>query len=494
MGTGAVIELPIILTIFLAATPAIIGLCVGLWLANKQNNYHWAVSPLLMSIGGIGGYLLMATLIYFVDRNNAQIFTPHFLVTLSMLAAFAVFYVARAIYRNVMSSPVPRLSNISLSTIFVCSVALAMIGHLVIQTSLPVIGWDALNWYVWNAQEFIELNKQSHTRLEPIEYRSDDYIQPVTITLIASFSGWIATFNATTVGAMLPWQFIWVLIGTLVFALVTLHSERPLPGVVAALVVVTMPLLENHALIGGYTELWLTAVVLSSASLITVGIASKSLPFIVFGLCFSFVPFTLRNSGFIYSICLWAALAHCLLRMKSARLYLAWIAVVSTICILMLMNGFNFYFLGDIYSVQHIGESTHLTLGGRSWVVVRASVLDVLANDFFAFFVNASFSTTFLALSLVCFNCITCGQIHKKLEKGAAPASFFISASVTIIVALMATQLYFPYGFDHATPGNDTGNSRFTLPAAALSIAACFLYALRLNDERGSPEAPVSLG
>ena len=94
----------------------------------------------------------------------------------------------------------------------------------------------------------------------------------------------------------------------------------------------------------------------------------------------------------------------------------------------------------------------------------------MVTNQRYAFLVNGSFSVLFIAIVVFILFSVTGTFATRFLSDkdphlGLPVASNLILLSVFFIFSmLVASQVLIPYGFEYARPGNDAGNSRFSLP------------------------------
>ncbi|MFK7830544.1 MAG: hypothetical protein AB8B57_12275 [Congregibacter sp.] len=125
-------------------------------------------------------------------------------------------------------------------------------------------------------------------------------------------------------------------------------------------------------------------------------------------------------------------------------------------------------YLGGLF-IRHWGDHKLIEFAG--WVVDIESVnslRQVLKNEIVSLLFNSSFSVFFIGLLFINISMFRSAYAH---NAGNQQAVLFAStASLTILVVLMASQIFSSYVFEHSIPGNDQGNSRFSLPWLALTI------------------------
>lgn len=497
MASTTIETLPTWLTFFICAAPMVIGMRLGVWLSHLQKDASWALSVMACGIGGVSGYLLMAATIYLLDITYLQAFTPSLIFGVTGLATLIVIQLPIIWFssKNRLECNTVRLPNFS--ALLLLPSLLLLASSLYISMWEPVSGWDSLEWFVRNSAHFIKQETQTRNNPSPFTYpNNDSYIHPITTTLIGGFSGWVASMNATNFGAMLPWQLTWVCLALITFGFVTQNCENVNMGVLSAFITLSLPLMENHSLIAGYTELWLSAIALSSAALLATALILDSKFYLILGILFSFIIFSVKSSGFIYGMCLLAALFLAYWWHKSKFVLSALVLTAFSAVWLTYSVGFHFELFGYAFSVEHdvissssylpgemlnrysfvehVGSGTRVSLAGRTWTPTIAPLSSVLENEFYALLINASFSSTFLCLIIVASGSIsTLASADSRLNPSIA-GTFLIICTIFVCMSMMLAQFVFDYAFDAAMPDSDTGNSRFTLPAAILAILAIF--------------------
>lgn len=484
---------PAWLTTLAAASPGVAGMGLGLLVSRLYGKSCHSMTVMLTGVGGIAGYLILAGVIYGLDRSALPTFTPQLLFVLIAAALASFIAIGLASFLHVKGlAPSSAKSKLLLIPI-VCWGSVVLIANFFEQTSLPASGWDGLDWYVFNAARFIELELATGDQATPFVYRWNyEYIQPITITLIASFSGWLATFNESGQGAMLPWYFVWLCTGTTAYGFITWYSGKSMIGVLAGAVVLSVPLAENHALIAGYTEIWLAAATLASATLTAVGLRLGSKTYMLLGIVFSIIPFALKNTGFIYAGSLLAALVLSISWSKSRLLSIAVLIFAIFGLVLTYRTGFSFELFGDLYAIEYRDDVMRVSLGGRTMNQALSPISAVFRNEAHALFVNSSFSLVFVALGLAAMGTLTSTRPSRAVTNTETASAYLIICAVLLPVALMMTQIFLQYSFLHATPDNDTGNSRFTLPAALLAAVASISYAFSMAPPVGTRPAQFS--
>ena len=97
------------------------------------------------------------------------------------------------------------------------------------------------------------------------------------------------------------------------------------------------------------------------------------------------------------------------------------------------------------------------------------SIAEVFRNFSFAIFVNASFSlSALLAIFLSVGAFLGRGSLK---DKNNITLLLVCSVPIALCVLLNSSQLFIPYAYEHAVPGNDTGGSRFNIPLVMCVLA-----------------------
>ena len=167
-----------------------------------------------------------------------------------------------------------------------------------------------------------------------------------------------------------------------------------------------------------------------------------------------------KNTGAIFGACVIAGwLLSTMIALGHGRKIMLSLAVASigALGLLVLVSGYS---------------EAVISLGNRNLVIQPDNVWLIPRNELYILFINSSFGIApWLLVFPVAFLLPSSTASIDKRTVGAALTPWLVS--LTTLVFLMGAQLT-DYGFLYASPGQDTGSSRLTLPVmvcASLSIA-----------------------
>lgn len=353
--------------------------------------------------------------------------------------------------------------------------------------SQPAVGWDSLDWYLETSVRLLgewgreggasftlaqadEASHERHGALVPVIFAS-----PIGLVRDeVAFAGLLRF--------LLPLGFylLWYKLLADAFELKSVYA-----AVVAAIASVGSPLLENHLALFGYSDPWVSLLILGASVHGLTFLKSKSYSeFVGFVFFCALLPFA-RNSGFVYAcICILAFMLALFAgqrdSFKMIVMFLtiaAMAAIVATVTLLFISEGQGIVFVNDTNVV--------VFLLGRK--------LEFIFQDFprplFTIFVtavlkNASFTLGFLSVP-VGFVVWSIAPKHSFLRQASL---FGLSgcASLMIFYLIFAAS---DYGANVSMPGMDTGGSRVLLP---LYIFEFVLFGVAIAGLRGCKDNQAS--
>jgi hypothetical protein len=409
----------------------------------------------IFGLGGLLGYLCLGYLLWALDKVGLPVFTGTLIVAMAVITLVASLLIRPMPGGAVSVNPIwtrPQL------LILVLLIALLVIA-LWQQYQAPLFAWDALNYWAVKATSFIQ-----HTsgQVDPERHQFPSK-HPSTVVMITAWGGWVSQFMSSSVG-FTPWLLCAISICLMGCGFVIATTESRTAGLLTMLLLATVPLAENHYLVAGYAEIWLAAVIMGGALLITLGLGDKRKQWIFAGIAVSLLSLTIKNTGPAYALVIFIAL---LLAVIVQRRGVFWgvIPIALLIIAYLASNGLDFEVL-DRKTFWNPSDG-RLFFGERNMGVQLHRLSDVLSNEWYSIFLNQSFS---IAGVLLLFS-VVCGAdfaIKNRFEN--SDLIFLIVATLGILIMLMASQLLLNSGYIHATPNFDTGNSRFTLPLIVLIL------------------------
>ena len=355
----------------------------------------------------------------------------------------------------ILGSPRVSFAVVGLSIVLASLLAAATYINLLV----PMHAWDVLDFWGPTAKSFILHVEGGENASFVIDHR-----HPVTVSQIMGWSQRLGGEGSFYLNFWaLPWLFSWAsaaLVLAVYGAYLRCSPELTLVSMVLAL---SLPLSENHVISSGYAEPFLGLLLLCSSALIAAGLGSGRRLLILFGLLVSLLQCWLKNTGIVYAALPFVALVFCWLTSPAhtsrLRLSIGLSALLTFPAIFVL---WKFYTGGWLYlpGGNHIAfnESVGFLMGKRL-ALMEVSIVDIIRNHLYSWFLNQSFSTAFLLIMLAMLNSLLVLTEQMK----------FVSMVIILGLLVLAASQLTDHGFIHAVPENDTGNSRFTLPVAGLA-------------------------
>jgi len=249
--------------------PGLLGMTFGAMLASAFQAGNEGLRILSAGCGGFIAYLFLSGLIYAGNVAGIQVFR---LVYLHSLAWLSIFLLAILLW-NLRHRVEVRIGVYSLAAVPV----LVLLGlNLYAVSVMPVAGWDSLGlWTGWAEDYLIFDSARTNSEI----FDRSHHRHPITVISLAAFSGYAASQGVTQLGALVAWWFVWVCGALVVAGAVFSVSRNYWLACLVAYAYCSVPLLENHATLAGYADLWVAVSAISASGLIAVGLAGAP-PFI----------------------------------------------------------------------------------------------------------------------------------------------------------------------------------------------------------------------
>ena len=258
----------LIFSFLLAALPWFAGATCCLALAPRsryQNSGTYQPSrvasiPVLTTagVGGVLGYLLWAYAILGAARLGIALLQPASIALLCLFIALA----GRRAFTTLLNGHYPKFSTIERALMLLLLGLFALAVYL---QYTPLFGWDGLDSWQLKASRFIENSQEQ-------DFKSLDYWQrhPKTVWLIAAWAGWAGQLTGASFWTA-PWILCGVSISLIGAGFVYAQTSNSTLALACAVVLATLPLLENHMVIAGYAEIWLCALLMSGVFISALG-------------------------------------------------------------------------------------------------------------------------------------------------------------------------------------------------------------------------------
>ncbi|TXS90861.1 hypothetical protein FV139_17995 [Parahaliea maris] len=463
-----------LLSLLAISSPFLIGASLACLYATSKYPDKVGFTAVFAGTGGLLGYLLVAFSAWMLDKSGQKAFSHQFLY---FLTGIAVVCTAATLYRFIWLRSKAKSQDLTPTPLLVIGfgsgILLLVIATIVSFQSaiLPASGWDALSWWVGTAKRFLKSDANPESSQLIFQY---EHYHPITISLIGSYSGYLSDRSYLGLGNLWPWQYAWICIVLTVFGTLRAAGTYKSIAFFAAYLAASTPLLENHVMLAGYSEIWLTAVVCSGCSLILIGYFHSAKKLVFLGLGIGALAIGIKNTGLAYfgAIAMSSAFVWLLSLNGKIGSFIAF--TICTIGIGVLYFGVDLHIWGNEISVIP-NAPYQIHFAGRIWHPSPNSFGDVTWNTLYAYVFNSSFSLLpvmfFTSGAIVLVRLYTSRPITIKISKEEV---FLLGIIATLASMLFLSQLLFDYAFDHATPTNDTGNSRFSLPMVPLVIMLTF--------------------
>ena len=434
-----------LIAIWTSLAPGIIGASIGILLEAKSSRPLAGRSQIAASTGGLLGYLAFAFFLYQGLLAGIDPYTPLVAISISMLAGMLAI-LALSVTRWDKSGQRVSAGAALIWAMIVAVITAATYQHFV----LPVQGWDVIDFWSYYAH---------WTLMEPSSPPQSTKPHPITIVLLQSWSAWCSQESGSSNMIMAPWLFIAINIGIGLYGYSLLISQSKVFSALMLYCLLTIPLLENHTLIAGYAEIFLSATCVLSVIWFLLSLFENSLVYAAFGVVTACLAVFIKNTCLFYSAALILTYACTQLYLRNRRLSLL-VGLLFLLC--------SAYLLALGFSVEYFGLKLSLEVQDESWVLHAAGwempfvyngLSDVIRNEIYSLLLNMSFIVIPVTSVLIIF----------LLKGNREIQGLFLHCSVLLLM-LAASQLFFDYAFKHAVPSSDTGNSRFSLPLIAISV------------------------
>lgn len=487
-----------LLGVFSAASPGLFGLFAAATLAGIYCREDLGMAAVISGAGGILGYLALALFIRWRDAQGAQVFTPALLPAfwlLSVIFAGCTIWVWSQPRSNGAWSPLNSVPGwASKLALFI---GLGLMALLVSQTIIrvatsPVSSWDALNFWARWGESFLRFDLdpdgfRGKTRAEHGVFPMSHSRHPPTLYHLSAFSGFALAKADLMRGWLVPWSFTWLCGALVVWGFVREVSNQRWLSLVAAYFYCSLPLLENHAVLVGYADLWVTVIVTIAAALLALAIHRSNLPIGALGLLLALTPLLLKNTGILYSTALIFSLVVMFSVRRAPKLFVTLLAAAFVFVCWLYINGFDVSAGGQRIALIW-GEKSQIIFGGYTMSFERYPALHILRNELWAFFVNQTFSVT--GLLWVCALVLVISG-HKLAFNDRRALSYLLTVCAFLLLAFMLPQMTEQYAERFAAPKSDLGNSRFLMAVGAIVLMTLGFFGKVMDAVRiGPPQHP----
>lgn len=447
---------------------------------NNQRREAWKLpAGVLFGSGGVIGVLGWSALLRF---SGVEYLVAKCSALLVCLVLTAPLLFNRRSIRNTCGTV---CSLRPLDKMLLFSILLMIILAFVHQSLVPSFAYDSLFSWNWSAAELLGLSSERSAQY----LTAYDHKHPITIILVSFWGGWSsASFGGVSPG--LTWLLCAISMACITASFIKSQTQDITRALLGALVVLTIPLVEDHYILYGYADLWVAVMAFSSVAIIALAFQHRDRVVFIVGLLLAGLCAVIKQAGVGYSVCIWLAALIAVGRDGLIQVVLGSIIIgVIFISILLIFGSLDLGFFK--ISV----ERSPLTVSASifDWEMSLASSRDVVVNQLYALLINSSFSVLFVALLVYIFFYVTDAIATRSISRGEhhfyepEASSLMLLSVFFILIMLTASQILIPYGFEHARPDNDVSNSRFMMPVF-IPVAALLLGPWKIRTSVPSKE------
>ena len=328
---------------------------------------------------------------------------------------------------------------------------------------VPAAGWDTLWYWAEISQDFI------HTiQTTPIPRWEHEQTHPSTVAIVSAWNAAHIPSAGSFGPAYFSWWLAWISILLMVYGYTEAITNNTNTSALVAAASASVPLLTNHALLGGYAEIFLSAGVAGATALLALSLKEHNRGFALLGLVLALSCTTLKNTGFIFGSCVVLGYIVCLAINRGLGKWL-----IGLMAVFALSAGLLVITAGE--------QTISFEIGSRQLTLKLTNAAFIFRNELISLFYNASFSVTaLLLLAPIMIFGISRGR-QGKIDLASLLMPWLTSL---ILLSMLCTSQLTDYGFLYAIPGNDTGNSRLSLPLMVCTLLIVGpLWATLTNNE-----------
>ena len=325
------------------AVPWLVGATL-IWVAVRQVPQRGNVA-LALGLGFPAGMALIALLTYVVLRlglPNPAVWATSALFVLTLILVWR--------FRRYQPQPPPALLRTSvLGWAVIVALSVAVVAHWYLLwgelNARPVFPWDA--WSAWGVKAKIWFYLQEYVpvvgfsewlRAPEGAIRTNDAAHyPAMLPLIQLWMAWtIGEWNEPLI--LLPWLMLPPSLFLMAYG-ACLSCTNRLGALVVAYALTSLPLIQAHAALAGYADLWLALAVCAAVISLCIHRRSPSITVAVVFFGFVFLFAFIKLEGIVWAFILLAVAALSPLRARS-RLAVA-MAAVALVAVWWLFGGFE---------------------------------------------------------------------------------------------------------------------------------------------------------
>lgn len=332
-------------------------------------------------------------------------------------------------------------------------------------SEIPLSSWDALNHWAARAKEVGEF----HVSGVGAPYL-DTHSHPLTLSLLLLWStaieqsSWINTTESGFTG--LPWFLCAVSLLLMILGWARVNGLSFFLGVLTASIIINTPLVTNHILLYGYSELFLSALLVSSTSLAILSFNQTTpIAYLIASISMALMCIWVRNTGVLFALAMFLALASP--RLLSSRKLLT-LLLTGCVCLSgLLVNGQDLVFTLRDMSYGLKLSTSEVVLADQKHLLSFPTFKEVL-NVFYEGLVrNNTYASVPISVGIAGLF-VLCGYQEKT---NYTRQSVLLLVLAACLIAIHIFSLSVDHGFRHSLPGQDTFFSRSIMPL----VFICFM-------------------
>ena len=423
----------------------------------EDARHHFFLSQKLGLLITTAAYTLVLWIPYlasFASNDVLRHFSSLLMLLCGLIAATLLYFRLGWRCKRLIAT---KRSAVGIFAIF--GLALLLFGlHEAINT--PAFGWDVISFY---AKEAVRFNRDiaSAPSISAFQVK---YIHPPTMPIILALTSFFFDHSG-----LLIFLFLLPCLATTLYD-IAFEAGAALTGFMAVIFTFSLPLVEAHMLSFGYSELWVSGLLINA--LIAGGIGSKSGDWVLYlsGWVSCINILLLRDNWAIWVLPLSLFLVSAIiLRARSLTpFFMVWLAVL---CSLFLFSQNTF--LIEFTDIERLGIVHHEN-GATVWIGQRpialtpqpldAAVQAIARGIFF----NSSFSVSFILWVLN-------GAAYFVQRSGSLNATDLIVIFPSLLLVVVVSGCFFSEFFLQFYAVSDTGFSRFLLPWVVSATTAALV-------------------
>lgn len=315
----------------------------------------------------------------------------------------------------------------------------------------PLMAWDAV--WAWG----IDTNQQVIIALSDAPSMTVRSTHPATLVMVSMWSAYWSGGSEHAILGFGPWGVIYLGILLVTLGLMLALTSSRLLAMVLTAMVMSAPMIESHAALGGYADLWVMGGLVTGVGLLIALRSESKTPILwLTAVTLLLSVAALKNNSVVYSIIVLLGVALAVL-LTSRRPWMGSVALVGVLA--GLTYGLIWGVSVDVgpLNIYYSAEASTIRLGNRTSALAQVSLIEIGYNIWQAWWVASSYGLVF-SVALTALPVATVVALTTKDRAGMA----LLLGAWGLIAFMLLAQWVSNYFYFHATPANDTGLTRFS--------------------------------